>query len=576
MKFSVWAPSAKTVELCAAGERHPLHRTVARDYWEAEIEVPPAGLRYRYSIDGGTPIPDPWSRWQPDGVHGDSCATALPRPPKPLATPKPLSSAVLYEIHIGTFTPEGTYVAARRRLLHLVSLGITHIELMPVATFPGQRGWGYDGTFWFAPHPAYGTPADLADFVTACHEHGLAVILDVVYNHLGPDGNYLPQFGPCFSSQRTLWGEALNFDGPHSDGLRQMILDNATYWLRDFGFDGLRLDAVHAIIDQRALPLLEELTRRVSALERDLKRPLALVAESDLHDPRLVRPAAQGGFGLHAFWADDFHHAVHRFLTGERHGYYADFDGLADIVRAIGEGYIYQGQFAPSRRRSHGRPPVGITSDQLVFCVQNHDQIGNRAAGERLGQLLPPEKLKAAAALLLLAPQVPLLFQGEEWGARTPFLYFTDHVDSKLGEAVTAGRRREFPAENDVADPQDPDTFRRSRLDWTELDATPHAVLLAWYRSLISLRRRLHGANCIVEADEPAGWLTLVRDGVLAVFNFAAQPQRIRLPHGNWRLELTSIPGDADGDLPVPAGATQIFVDRNAHRPRSNGNRFPG
>jgi maltooligosyltrehalose trehalohydrolase len=556
MKFSLWSPVAKSVELCVGAERHAM-RKVAGDYWEADVNVLPGGIRYRYSIDGGPPLPDPTSAWQPDGVHGDSWAGPLPAPPKPLAKSRPLAAAVIYELHVGTFTREGTYAAAHAHLPHLVELGVTHVELMPVATFPGRQGWGYDGTYWLAPHPAYGTPAELVAFVSACHEHGLAVLMDVVYNHFGPDGNYLAVYGSCFAGRKTLWGEALNFDGPDSDGLRQLVLESATVWLRNYGCDGLRLDAVHAISDGRAIHILEELAEHVRGLEKQLQRPLVLIAESDLHDPRLVRLPSSGGYGLHAFWADDFHHAVHGYLTGEHHGYYADFHGLGDIARSIREGYIYQGQYAPSRRRGHGRPPLGIGPDQLVFCIQNHDQVGNRAAGERLSGLLSPEKVKAAAALLLLSPQVPLLFQGEEWAARTPFLYFTDHVDPQLGQAVTEGRRREFPHAEHVADPQDPSTYRRSQLDWRELKAPPGEDMFEWYRRLIALRREIGVAPCDVQFDEAARWLTLDRGSVLAGFNFAETAQEIPKPVGDWRVELASVEGGGGGM--VPPGGTVVF-----------------
>ena len=561
MKFSIWAPRAKKVELCSGNARHPLHPE-DDGFWSTDIEIPAEGMRYRYSVDGGPPLPDPLSRWQPDGVHGDSWAGAMPALPPPLQTSRPLAKAVIYEMHVGTFTAEGTYAAARGRLSHLVQLGITHVELMPLATFPGRHGWGYDGTYWFAPHPAYGTPAELAEFVGACHELGLAVLLDVVYNHLGPDGNYLPAYGPCFSERPTLWGQALNFDGADSDGIRRLVRENATLWLRDYGFDGLRLDAVHAILDQRATPILEELAVHVHALSQELQRPLVLIAESDLHDPRLVQATQAGGYGLDAFWADDFHHAVHRLLTGESHGYYADFDGgLPDVARAIHEGYVYQGQFSPSRKRAHGRPPGATRSDQFVFCIQNHDQVGNRAGGERLTALVSPEKAKAAAALLLLAPQVPLLFQGEEWGARTPFLYFTDHVDSKLGEAVTEGRRREFPGQQSVSDPQDPHTYQQSRLNWVEAAKAPHTEIFEWYRELIAFRQCC-GPECYVRFDPQAKWLVLDRGDVCAAFNFADVPQKIPSTAGAWRLALASTRGGEPGL--VPAAGVRVYVRENS------------
>ncbi|HVU18134.1 MAG TPA: malto-oligosyltrehalose trehalohydrolase [Candidatus Didemnitutus sp.] len=523
MIISIWAPKAKTVDLCL-GERRIAMKPVGEGGWEAPAPepMPPGGWRYKVSLDGGPPLPDPLARWQPDGVQGDSWAGPLPVLERSDFAPCGLDEAVVYEMHVGTFTPEGTYAAARNRVGELRELGITHVELMPVATFPGRHGWGYDGTFWFAPHPAYGTPLELMELVADCHRHGLAVLLDVVYNHFGPDGNYLPQFAPCFNpSRHTLWGEALNYDEAGSDGMRRLVRENATLWLRDYGFDGLRLDAVHAIVDTRAINLLEELATHVRQLGKETGRRFVLIAESDLHDPRLVRPVSAGGYGLDAFWADDFHHALHRTLTTESDRYYADFNGLADIARSIREGYVYQGQFAPSRGCGHGRPPTGIIADQLVFCIQNHDQVGNRAGGERLSQLVEPALLKLAAALLLLSPQIPLLFQGEEWGAQTPFLYFTDHQDPALGRAVTEGRRREFPSTREVCDPQDEATFRASQLNWTEAQRGWHRELREGYRSLIALHRRLRGAPCRVDVSVDDNWLRLDRGYVTGFFNFA-------------------------------------------------------
>ncbi|HET7535999.1 MAG TPA: DUF3459 domain-containing protein, partial [Candidatus Didemnitutus sp.] len=342
-------------------------------------------------------------------------------------------------------------------------------------------------------------------------------------------------------------------------GMRQLVLDNATMWLRDYGFDGLRLDAVHAIFDQRAVHILEELADHVKLLGEESGRHFVVIAESDLHDPRLVRPRALGGYGLDAFWADDFHHAVHRFLTGETDRYYADFNGLADIARAIREGYVYQGQYAPSRHRSQGRPPGALATAQLVFCIQNHDQIGNRAAGERLGMLVSPAKARAAATLLLLAPQVPLLFQGEEWAASTPFLYFTDHADPELGRAVTEGRRREFPSEVPVPDPQAADTFQRSQLQWTERELPRHSEMLGWYRRLIALRKKIRHAPCEVQCDAAAGWLTLRRGPVLALFNFSELAQPVPVPEGKWRLVLSSGPEQAMAGS-VPSLTTWVLA----------------
>jgi maltooligosyltrehalose trehalohydrolase len=576
--FSVWAPDAKSVELIIEDRRIALE-PLADGRWQKDVAAAP-GAGYRYSVDGSAPLPDPRSRWQPDGVHGAShvveagslaAARGAPRTP-------PLSDAVIYELHIGTFTPQGTYAAAREKLAYLAELGVTHVELMPLASFPGRHGWGYDGVALYAPHPAYGTPAELAAFVQACHAQGLAVLLDVVYNHLGPDGNYLAQFGPYFTDRyKTGWGEAINYDGPQSDEVRRFVIDNALMWLRDYGFDGLRLDAVHAIFSFEAVHVLEELAAAVKDLGRELKRHFVLIAESDLNDPRLIRAIAHGGYGLDAQWADDFHHALHRFFTGETAGYYADFHGLEDVATALRDGYVYQGQYSAFRKRSHGRSPAGIEPQQLVVSAQNHDQIGNRAQGERLSMMLEAPQLKAIAALTILSPFVPLLFQGEEWAARTPFLYFTDHQDPELGRLVAEGRSKEFSAfrwQGAVPNPQAADTFARSKLNWTELSEPRHAEMLAWYRALIRLRRDKvvmppesspDSTKAVTNFDAAAGWLTFVHNGVLAAFNFADAAQPVPLPDGGWTLVLRSdsgaaMPQEATPQKDMPAKATFIFI----------------
>ncbi len=570
MIFSVWAPFAKSVELATADRRMAMQRD-ADGYWRTEIEA--SGLRdgYGYSIDGGKPLPDPRSRWQPDGVHGNSQVQdfgALRQYQRPGFRAKPLRDAVIYELHIGTFTPAGTYAAAEQMLPHLVKLGITHIELMPLATFPGRRGWGYDGVYLFAPMPAYGSPAELARFIDACHERELGVLLDVVYNHLGPDGNYLGGYGPYFTDRvRTGWGEAINYDGAHSDAVRRFVIDNALMWLRDYGFDGLRLDAVHAIFSFEATHVLEELAAEVRQLGSEMDRSFVLIAESDLNDPRLVHSPARGGYGLQAHWADDFHHAVHRYFTGQTDGYYADYRGLQDIATALREGYVYQGQYSEFRKRRHGRPPRGVGVDQLVVFAQNHDQIGNRAQGERLSMLVDASSLKAIAALTLLSPFVPLLFQGEEWGACTPFLYFTDHQDPELGRLVAEGRAREFSGfkwAGEVPNPQAPQTFDRSKLDWSELLQPRHAELFEWHRRLIDLRfSRLDGhgnAKAQVKVDTAAQWLRFQYAGVAALFNFASHPQPVPKPAGAWILALSSDSSEADGSEYVPARGTRIYT----------------
>ena len=570
MNVAVWAPLAKSVELVTPQRRLALHKEKS-GYWQNDVEVSALEQGYRYSIDGGEPLPDPRSQWQPDGVHGGSRIIDWSSPDAVRARSgsagfhaKALGEAVIYELHLGTFTPEGTYAAAQAKLSHLVQLGVTHVELMPLATFPGRRGWGYDGVDLYAPFPAYGTPLQLAAFVAACHAAGLAVLLDVVYNHLGPDGNYLAEFGPYFTDRyKTGWGEAINYDGPHSDGVRRFFIDNALMWLRDYGFDGLRLDAVHAIYSFDAVHVLEELAAAVRQLGDELGRQYVLIAESDLNDPRLVRAAAQGGFGLDAHWADDFHHAVHRLFTGESDGYYADFAGLADLAAALRDGYVYQGQYSTYRGRRHGRPPAGVAAHQLVVSAQNHDQIGNRAQGERLSMLLGTAQLKAVAALTLLSPFVPLLFQGEEWGASTPFLYFTDHQDAELGRLVAAGRSREFSSfswAGTVPNPQELETFTRSKLDWSELSRPPHAEIYQWYRQLIHLRvQKRSRTKAAVKFDAAARWLRFVHGEVLCVCNFSDAAQRVPLPRGAWQLELRSDARVEQSADEVPGHATFIF-----------------
>lgn len=552
--FRVYAPNASTVDLVIDPVYY--HLAPAGDGWfGAEVPDAEPGTDYAYSLDGGEPLPDPRSPWQPYGVHGASRVVDQNAFPWSVTSwqPPPLASAVIYEMHTGTFTPAGTFEAAIDRLGYLRELGVTHLEIMPVAEFPGSRGWGYDGVSLYAPHHAWGGPDGLKRLVDACHERGLAVLLDVVYNHLGPEGNYLARFGPYFTDRyRTPWGDAVNFDGPGSDEVRRFFIDNAIMWLRDYRFDGLRLDAVHAIHDASALHFMEELSGEIESLEAVLGRHLSLVAESDLNDPRLVRSRDAGGYGLDAQWNDDFHHALHALLSAERSGYYADFGTVGALARALTDGFVYDGVRSRFRGRRHGRSAACLKErgSRFVAFLQNHDQVGNRAMGERIDRLAGPGLCRIGAALLLASPCIPLLFEGEEWGASTPFFYFTDLGDPALGIAVTVGRREEFAAfgwkPEDIPDPQSPDTFVRSKLDWEERLCPPHAEILAWHRDLIALRRSLPALSdmrmddVVVAFDEDARWLRMDRGAVSVACNFAPQGQAVPLCGTTGTLLLAS------------------------------------
>ena len=537
--FRIWAPNANQVEVRIGTDLFGMTR--GDDcWWRAEIPLAKAGIEYAFVVDDGEPLPDPRSPWQPNGIHGPS--RTLDHGGFSWTDQrwqaKPLSSAIFYELHIGTFTSQGTFMAAIDQLDYLVDLGITHVELMPVAEFSGNRGWGYDGVDLYAPHHAYGEPDDLKRLVNACHATGLAVILDVVYNHLGPAGNYLARFGPYFTQRyATPWGQAINFDGPESYEVRRFFCDNALMWLKDYHFDGLRIDAVHAIIDTSALHFLEQLTCEVAELKAQTGRHLALFAESDLNDPRIIRPREIGGYGVHAQWSDDFHHALHCVLTGERAGYYRDFGTLADLAKALQQAFVYDGRYSAFRQRRHGRPPSGLSGHSFLGYLQTHDQIGNRAKGERSSHLMSVGRLKIAAALVLTAPFIPMLFQGEEWGATSRFLYFTDHEDPELGRNVTEGRRREFAAfgwnPEEIPDPQAIETFERSKLNWSEREQGPHAGLLAWHRGLIELRREIPALSdgglegVRVNFDETAKWFVVRRGPVVVACNLNQVTQRV-------------------------------------------------
>jgi maltooligosyltrehalose trehalohydrolase len=544
-RFRVWAPRAGAVDLVTDGRWHRMAPRIY-GYHEAEIDLD-GSARYAYALDGSEPLPDPRSPSQPDGVRGRSALTKTATARDVSWRGKDLGASVLYELHVGTFTPEGTFDAAIAKLDHVVRLGVGAIELMPIAEFPGDRGWGYDGVDMYAAHHSYGGPEGLDRLVAACHERGLAVVLDVVYNHLGPDGNYLERFGPYFTDRHhTPWGRAMNYDGADSGPVREFVIDNTLMWMRDHMIDGVRLDAIHAIVDLSAVHLIEELTTRVDALETELGRTLWVIAESDLNDPVVVRPREQWGWGCDAQWSDDLHHALHAALTGERTGYYGDFGRMADLAKALRDAYVYDGRPSDFRRRVHGRPAGDVPGHRFLAYAQDHDQVGNRAKGERLSHLLPPGRLRIAAALVLLSPYVPMIFMGEEWAASTPFLYFTDHQDQGLGRAVSEGRRREFerfgwPPEEFV-DPQSFHAFERSKLIWEEAATEPHRSMLEWYRSLIALRRSvpelLDGRRDLTEVvfHEDARWLAMRRGPVTLAF---ALDQGAEVPLADDAGELT-------------------------------------
>jgi maltooligosyltrehalose trehalohydrolase len=552
MRFNVWALNAESaVSLVLDGERHPMER--AEDgWWQVDADAD-HGTPYTFVLDDGEPRADPRARWLPEGPEGP--AQVVDKAQLSVLTVPwrgvQLLGSVIYELHVGTFTDEGTLDAAIGRLDHLVDLGVDIVEVMPLATFPGRYGWGYDGVGLYAVHEPYGGPMAFRRFVDACHARGLGVCLDVVYNHLGPSGNHLAEFGPYFTDRYgTPWGGALNLDGAESDEVRRFIIDNALMWLHDFGVDGLRLDAVHALFDDRAISLLEEMSAEVSALSTRLGRPLWLIAESDRNDPLTVTTRDAGGLGLNAQWADDVHHALHVLLTGETQGYYGDFAEAGALKKVLEGIFLHDGTYSTFRRRTHGRPVdrAKLPGSRFVVSLQTHDQVGNRAQGDRLSAHLSPGRLACGAALLLTCAGTPMLFMGEEWGATTPWQYFTDHTEPEIAAAVRRGRRDEFAEHGwnraDVPDPQSTRTAARSRLDWEELRKEPHLRLFWWYRDLIRLRRergdlrdpRLDRVRVEHDAERQT---VLVRRGALAVaVNLASKARRIDLGADSDRLQV--------------------------------------
>jgi maltooligosyltrehalose trehalohydrolase len=547
----VWAPDAHVVELVLGENRHSLARD--RDgWWAADVDLA-SRTDYAFSVDGSPPRPDPRSAWQPTGVHGpsrvfDAAAYAWSDDGW---RGTDVRGRVLYELHVGTFTPEGTLRAAIGRLDHLVALGVDIIELMPIAAFDGAHGWGYDGVGLFTVHEPYGGPAALQELVDAAHARGLGVCLDVVHNHLGPAGNYLSTFGPYFTgAHETPWGAAANLDGPGCVEVRRWICDSALRWFRDFHVDALRLDAVHALVDDSERHILAQLSDEVAVLATQLGRPLSLIAESDLNDPATITATAAGGHGMTAQWSDDVHHAIHAFVTGERQGYYADFGTAATLRTALTRAFVHDGTYSTFRGRPWGHQvPPGTDGHRLVVFASDHDQVGNRAQGDRPAATLDAGALAIEAALVLLSPFTPMLFMGEEWGTSTPWQFFTDYTDPDLAQAVRDGRRAEFAghghadasgaADHDpeAPDPQDPATFERSRLDWSETTQPEHVRMLAWYRTLMELRRAIGelaagdlAATAVrFDDDDRPSWVVVERGAARIVCNLADEAQRVPL-----------------------------------------------
>lgn len=575
--FDVWAPKADTMTLLADGRRLSMSPG-ENGWWHAQHAELTGDIDYGYLIDDAqAPVPDPRSRRQPEGVH------ALSRTFDPelfqwqdadWVSPG-LDGGAIYEMHIGTFTPEGTLDAAIGKLDYLFDLGVRFVELLPVNAFNGTHNWGYDGVLWYAVQETYGGPEAYQRFVDAAHRKGLGVIQDVVYNHLGPSGNYLPLFGPYLTEGKSnTWGDSLNLDGPLSDTVREYIVDNVLMWFRDYHVDGLRLDAVHALHDERALHILEEIAAETEKCAQDLGKPLFLIAESDLNDPRLITPRSLNGYGLDGQWSDDFHHAAHANLTGENGGYYGDFDSLGALAKVLQEGFFHNGTYSSFRDRTHGRPidKDVVTARQLVVATQNHDQIGNRAAGDRLSDTLGFAQLALAAVLNLTSPFTPMIFMGEEFGASTPWQFFTSHPEPELGKATAEGRLKEFERmgwdPDTVPNPQDPATFTNSKLDWSEAERDDHGRLLQLYRDLLALRRERADLadpdlrNISVEYDEVGRWLVLRRGDTAVALNFADSARELPVPFDGAQVLLQTAPAEVYGDaVQLPAyGAAVLGV----------------
>ncbi len=578
-RFEVWAPFAERVTVKTDGVAQSMSGPDREDWWQLEVEAAGPGTDYGFLINDDVKCyPDPRSQWQPNGVHDLSRvydqAEFVWNDVKFQAPP--LASGILYEMHVGTFTPEGTFDAAAKRFQYLVELGITHVELMPVNAFDGRHGWGYDGVALFSVHEPYGGPDGLKRFVNAAHAKGLAVLLDVVYNHFGPSGNYTGKFGPyVVDSHHTPWGGAVNLEDAGSNEVRRFFCDNALMWLRDFHIDGLRIDAVHAFVDRSAIHFLEQLAGEVESLQSSTARHLTLIAESDLNDPRVVTPREARGLGIDAQWSDDFHHALFTVLVpAERQGHYAGFGSFRQLAKATERIFVYDGIYSRYRKRIHGRPPTASSAHRFLGYIQNHDQVGNRATGDRISHIAGLDRAKIAAALVLTSPFVPMLFQGEEWAASTPFQYFAEHEDPELARAVSGGRKREFVEfgwdSTEIPDPENPAAFSASKLKWDEVDHPGHAEMLAWYRDLIRLRRSTpclnDGTQGMTRAsfDEEARWLRIERGTISVVCNLGELDQVFRISRGSAVLLTSrSIASMEEDAIVLPPDTVAVIAGAN-------------
>lgn len=566
----LWAPLLNKVELVLAQKDFKILLHKEEDgYWHGQTEALTPGDDYQFVLNGDKALPDPASLSQPQGVHGPSRTIDVNSFQwSDVAWQNPgLENYILYELHIGTFTPEGTFEAAAQRLDHLVELGINAIEIMPVAQFPGDRNWGYDGVFPYAVQHSYDGTAGLQQFINACHQKGIAVVLDVVYNHMGPEGNYLGAYGPYFTDKySTPWGNALNFDDAWCDGVRSFFIQNALMWLRDFHIDALRLDAVHAIKDLGANHFLRELKQEVNTLMSQTGRRHYLIAELDLNDPKYIEPLEKRGYGMDAQWIDEFHHALRVTAGGDTTGYYSDFSGIGHLAKAYTDAYVYDGQYSPHRKKKFGAKAENEGSQFVVFS-QNHDQVGNRMLGERSSQLFSFEMQKLMAAAVMVSPYVPMLFMGEEWSESAPFQYFVSHTDQDLAEAVRKGRKAEFEAfhaAGDAPDPMAESTFQASKLQWHLKEEGHHKKALEYYKALVQLRKRLpalhhlNRKNLEVDVDETSETLVLRRwhgeQQVVCFMNFSKKEQQITVPAkaDNWYLMLASADNVWGGKAALP------------------------